>query len=350
MDDRLSILCFAASYATALVLEVARLYVGQRVRTTYTIGFASLGVVIHTLYLVHRATIEAPLSSWFDWYLMAAWVLGATYTYLALRHPKNAIGIFLLPLVLALTGVAVSIADRTPFAPNRAAAVWATTHGVLLLLGTVAVSIGFAAGVMYLVQAYRLKHKLPPSRGFSLPSLEWLQHLNARAIIVSVLTLGPGILAGVILNLVKHPAGEQSSVAWNDPTVITSLLTAAWLIAALLFEVFYKPARTGRKVAYLTVASFVFLVLMLLVTLVYDSGHASSNPAGPAARSLYARASVRGVPLRSAAPLGRASLACQPLLRASLVHPSLVRPSIAAFAWAVARGSAALSATEGGGK
>ena len=47
--------------------------------------------------------------------------------------------------------------------------------GQLLLAGTVAVSFGFIAGIMYLVQSWRLKHKLPPQAGFKLPSLEWLQ-------------------------------------------------------------------------------------------------------------------------------------------------------------------------------
>jgi hypothetical protein len=38
----------------------------------------------------------------------------------------------------------------------------------------------------------------------------------------------------------------------------------------LIFEACYKPAREGRKVAYLTVASFVFLGLVLYFVLFFE--------------------------------------------------------------------------------
>jgi hypothetical protein len=44
-----------------------------------------------------------------------------------------------------------------------------------------------------------------------------------------------------------------------------------WLVAAALFNLLYQPARQGRKVAYLTVASFVFLAVALGVFMLGDS-------------------------------------------------------------------------------
>ena len=46
----------------------------------------------------------------------------------------------------------------------------------------------------------------------------------------------------------------------------------------MVFEFFYKPARQGRKVAYLTVASFIFLALVLVVVIL--GRHAATTPAG----------------------------------------------------------------------
>ena len=46
-----------------------------------------------------------------------------------------------------------------------------------------------------------------------------------------------------------------------------------WLVAAAVFNVVYKPARRGRKVAYLTVARFVFLVASLAVRLTVSTEH-----------------------------------------------------------------------------
>ena len=50
---------------------------------------------------------------------------------------------------------------------------------------------------------------------------------------------------------------------WNDPVIITSGILFVWLIAATVFEWTYKPAQQGKKVAYLTLASFVMLSLVM---------------------------------------------------------------------------------------
>jgi ABC-type uncharacterized transport system permease subunit len=139
-------------------------------------------------------------------------------------------------------------------------------HGFALMTGTAAVVLGFASGVMYLIQAYRLKHKLPPRPGFRLPSLEWLQQANRESLLVSTSLLAVGLVCGVILNAAgRTPAGPR--VAWTDPVVLSSALLFAWLTAVVLFESFYRPARQGKKVAYLTVASFLFLGLAIFFVL-----------------------------------------------------------------------------------
>ena len=46
-----------------------------------------------------------------------------------------------------------------------------------------------------------------------------------------------------------------------------------WLLAAAVARLFYKPARQGRKVAYLTVASFIFLVIAAGVGLFLNTQH-----------------------------------------------------------------------------
>ncbi|MEX1223376.1 MAG: cytochrome c biogenesis protein CcsA, partial [Pirellulales bacterium] len=183
--------------------------------------------------------------------------------------------LFLLPVVLGLIGVAYLFDDR-PFPVNRASQVWGTVHGVSLLLGTVVVILGFIAGVMYLVQSYRLKHKLPPSDRFKLPSLEWLETTINRSIAISTLLLAAGVLSGVILNVAIRVGRGASGLGWNDPVVWTSGLLFGWLMAAWIFSALYRPARQGRKVAYLTFATFGFLVLTLAVVLWAPSDHPAS--------------------------------------------------------------------------
>jgi ABC-type uncharacterized transport system permease subunit len=271
------ITCFAASYTVALILEVSRLFLRAPVRVIGTVVFTAAGLLAQTIYIVLRSKPDVhqapPLSSWFDWLLLVAWGVAAVYLVTKLRRPQAAVGIFMLPLVLVLIGISAFFRDVPPFPRGQALHAWGVIHGTALLLGSVVVMIGFVAGVMYLVQSYRLKHKLPPRQGLRLPSLEWLQQANKQALLISSWLLAAGLLAGTVLNLEKR----QQGMPWTDPVILSSAILFAWLVAVLTFECLYKPAQQGRKVAYLTLASFVFLGLVLAMVLLGPSQHATSQ-------------------------------------------------------------------------
>jgi hypothetical protein len=74
----------------------------------------------------------------------------------------------------------------------------------------------------------------------------------------------------------------------------TSSLLLAWLATAAIFGVVYRPARQGRKVAYLTVASFLFLVLALGLRLFLPSVHSPRDGtlSHPTARATTVDAAV----------------------------------------------------------
>ena len=59
--------------------------------------------------------------------------------------------------------------------------------------------------------------------------------------------------------------------------VWSSGLLLLWLAAAMVFNVVYRPARQGRKVAYLTLASAGFLLLVLAVTRLAPTAPPSRN-------------------------------------------------------------------------
>jgi hypothetical protein len=158
-----------------------------------------------------------------------------------------------------------------PFTEGEAASAWLWIHGIALLLGTAGVALGCAMGVMHLILSYRLKHKLPPNPRFRLPSLEWLQRFNREALFISAALLAVGLVAGVILNF-GHRTGAARVVPWSHPVVVSSGVLFLWLFVVVVFEAFYKPAREGRKVAYLTVASFIFLGMVLYFVLFFQHG------------------------------------------------------------------------------
>jgi hypothetical protein len=154
--------------------------------------------------------------------------------------------------------------------------VWGIIHGLMLLLGTVTVSLGFVAGVMYLVQSWRLKHHVSPQAGLKLPSLEWLQAVNKQSLIFSSFFIALGLVAGIVLNTIKVRE-HGTALPWTDSVVISSAVLLVWLLIATAFEWLYKPAQQGRKVAYLTVASFLFLALVMAMLIAGGSRHAQAG-------------------------------------------------------------------------
>jgi ABC-type uncharacterized transport system permease subunit len=282
MLGKVEIFCFVASYTVALALEATRLFLRAKGRNLIALGFTVAGLLAQSIYIAMRVhsdpKLPPPLSSWFDWLLLMSWGVVAIYVLTTLRRPQASLGIFVLPLVLLLIGVAYLFRTVAPFGRDEAIQAWSMFHGVALLSGTIAALLGFLAGVMYLIQSYRLKRKLPPAQGLHLPSLEWLQRANVQSLIVSSCLLAAGLLAGVVMNVLT----ARTAMPWTDPVIWTSAVLFIWLVVVLLFESLYKPAQQGRKVAYLTLASCCFLGLVLTIVLLAPSRHARPPAMGGA--------------------------------------------------------------------
>ncbi len=274
MDSGVNMLCFTASYGVALALELVGLWARPRWRRLAVVLAGAAGIVAHTWYLGQRAGMSpwAPLSSPHDWYLAAAWALAVIYVALVLYQPRASTGLFLLPVMLALIA-ASRWASTEPIAAFEAPRFWGLVHGIFLMLGTVAVLLGFVAGVMYLLQSYRLKQKIPADKNFRLPSLEWLERVNSRSLGAAAVLVAMGFFTGVLTRL----ATANGAVPWTDPVVVSLSGMLSWLIAAEAFRLAYPAARRGRKVAYLTLAGFVFLVLTLAAFMQADGVHGAGD-------------------------------------------------------------------------
>lgn len=260
-------------YLAALGLELIglkRRFAGRRLAIAL---LTLVGLIAHSIYLGGQGAsrVALPLASPAEWLVVFAWVLAVTYLAATLYLPHAATGVLILPLVLGLILLSRG-ASHEPFAPDRTFMFWGLAHGVLLLLGTVTVCVGFLAGLTYLLQSYALKHAKSPLGGLSLPSLEWLERINSRALGISTLLVAFGCASGLAMSALKHQ-GDAIAALWTDPTVVSSSAMLLWLAAAEIFRLVYPAARQGRKVAYLTLASFIFVVITVLSLLFLDSGH-----------------------------------------------------------------------------
>ncbi|MEC9002485.1 MAG: hypothetical protein VX644_03865 [Planctomycetota bacterium] len=266
--------CFTACYALVMVLEISRLFFRVAVRHALVLAITVAGLFAHIVWfcLSARTTTTTPLVSWYGWCMLIALALVFVYLWLRIQYPEKSVGLFLLPMVIGVIGTAlVFLSDQEPIVTKASLSFWSILHGMALLLGSIAATLGFIAGIMYLVQSFRLKRKLPPRQGLRLPSLEQLQRYNYWLLTLSTGLLATGLLAGIIRKACLSFAAETSA-PWNPIVVISSVLLLLWLIITGLFEYFYKPARQGKKVAYLTVTSFILLGAVMV--LVFSAEHA----------------------------------------------------------------------------
>jgi len=284
----ISVVCFAASYAVALGCEASRLVFRSGVRGIVMVGFAAAGLVAHTLYLGWRAATEAavPLSSPADLYLLLAWLLAAGYLWMTLANPRTPVGLFLLPIVLALVGVSAFATDvPSPLLQDATSRAWGWFHGVLHLVWTSAVVLAAVAGLMWLIQAGRLARKQPPLRGFRMPSLERLATLMHRTLAVAAWGAAAAFISGIVLNAIQVRRGAAESVPWSDPVILRMGIMVAWLVGVdgLTFVLRRRPAG-DRVTARLALVSLVLLAGWIAWGFAIPSRHgAAARPGATAA-------------------------------------------------------------------
>ncbi len=279
--DRLTVLCFAGTYALALAADLARFAGRLRdgVRRYATVGLTALGWVVQTTYLINLAVQKRalPVTTAFESLLVLGWILALIALYLMTRSGRpNVVGPVLLGLVLVVLVVAAQWAPRAGTSwPGWVArdwlTFWGTAHGLFLTLGAVCTCLAFVFGLLYLAQARRLKQKRPPTAGLALPSLEQSERWNRAAITLAFPLLTAGLLIGLVLILATRRAGG-SPLGWTDPKVISTL--ALWLVFAGLLHARYRPEWRGKRVMVLTVVAFGFLAFAIVgVGLILPTAH-----------------------------------------------------------------------------
>ncbi len=273
--ERVTVFCFAASYAVAFLAELLLLLRPRPAPRLVGLIFGSAGFLAHTIFLgVHHPELASRYGS----FLFLAWIVAVFYLYGSLHHRKIAWGLFVLPLVLGLIGLAVLfVRDRPPeevpwlvrLLSPQGERFWGALHGILLLLAAIGVFVAFVASVMYLVHAWRLKAKALPGTGPRFLSLERLEQMQRRAIVAAF----PLLTAGVLVGLALLAQGDHPVRGWTDPRLL--LTVVLWLVFVILLYVRYTLHVRGRRVAILTIIAFVLLVVTLALP------HTLSGGGGP---------------------------------------------------------------------
>jgi ABC-type uncharacterized transport system permease subunit len=259
--ERISIVCFLASYILALAAELTRLRGRVAWGRIATLGITGAGLLAHTLYLLNRAhqtNLPPLLSSMHDWLLVLAWLVVLVYLFITLLDRDLAIGFVAWPVAVGLIFASNFVSKDTVLTTNVHRS-WTMLHVSLLVFGIAGVVLGFIVSLIYLWQHRRLKHRHAGHAALTLPSLERLARWNRWLLLVSVPLLTFGMIIGIGLTIARRGLSDDE-LPWLDPLILVSAV--GWLLMAAVFVWLLARQRTpGRQVAWLTAWACGFLLL-----------------------------------------------------------------------------------------
>lgn len=217
------------------------------------------GFLCHVAYFAFRWSESGriPITGFFE----AANFLGMgiilVFLVMELRFKIAALGSFMLPLVVILmVPVLILSGDIQALNPVLKSG-WLGIHTSLAVLGDAAFAFAFIVSIMYLIQERQLKAKRLGAIFHRLPSLDIMDTLSYKA-----LTLGwPLFTLGMITGSIWANSAWGTYWSW-DPKETWSLIT--WVIYLALLHLRTIGWR-GKKMAYLSIIGFVFVLVSFFV-------------------------------------------------------------------------------------
>ena len=254
-----------ALYAAALVAYTwhfaQRNPVVGRSATTLLIAAA----LSHT-FVIGMLTMEAgqvPVSGATPAISMFVWLLALAYLYTELTTDERAMGVFILPLLVALQ----AIPALRPGPEHHAAVLQGplfSVHVSSLLFAYASFALACVIGITYVLLFKEIKAKHLGFFYARLPSLQVLDRMNQRAIVIGWVFLTVGMIVGAVWAL-----QARGGYAAGDPRVQAMSLQAPKIFVALVCWVVYSfelfAARRigwgGRRAAYLSAVGFAIVLL-----------------------------------------------------------------------------------------
>jgi cytochrome c-type biogenesis protein CcsB len=227
---------------------------GSRVQRL-SLWLTAAGFGFHTLALLTRMGEAGyfPLTNLYEAISFFSWAMVLVFLVIEYRYRIHVLGSFVLPLVLislvSAAALPTEIQSLDPVLKNA----WVTVHTTLSLLGIVAFALAFVAGLMYLIEERLLKSKRLNGLYHKLPSLEILDQLNQRSILLGFPLLTLGILTGALS--AEHAWG--SYWAWDPKQVVT---LSTWLFYLVVLHGRITIGWRAKKGAYLAVIGFIGVI------------------------------------------------------------------------------------------
>src|SRR5262247_1346576 len=204
------------------------------------------------------------------------WLLALAYLYVEMTTDERAMGVFILPLLVALQSIPAlrpGVEDRAPVLQGPLFGV----HVSSLLFAYASFALACVIGITYVLLFKEIKAKHLGFFYARLPSLQVLDRMNQRAIVIGWVFLTIGMIVGAIWALQArggYAAGDPrvQAMSLQDPKIFVALV--CWFVYS--FELFAarRIGWGGRRAAYLSALGFVIVLLNFVpISYFFTSSH-----------------------------------------------------------------------------
>ena len=212
-----------------------------------------LGMIFHLVSLVETALVYGygELLTIRHAESALALMIAIIFTIMFVRYRTASPAALIFPLIFVLTFASAISQHKVSFPSSGFRSGWIYFHVATLLLGYAMLFLSFVSSLLYLVLSRQLKHKQTSGWTARLPSLNEVDELGYKSLVLGFPFMTVGLLAGAVV------AGERFGAAFfADPKVLLSLLM--WAIYLVLLYTRWSTGLRGAKAAYL--ATFAFVV------------------------------------------------------------------------------------------
>jgi ABC-type transport system involved in cytochrome c biogenesis permease subunit len=252
-------------YAAAAAIYAA--HFARRDPRTGRTATAVLGAALlaHT-FLIGMQTMQAgyaPLVGTTAALSAFVWLLGLAYLYVELTTEERAMGSF-VTVLLAVLAILPALNPSIDPRPALLRSPLFTVHVISLLFAYASFALACVLGVTYVLLFKEIKAKHLGFFYARLPSLQVLDVMNGRAVVVGWLFLTCGLVVGVVwaLQIAGSPDPRAQAMHAADPKILIAFL--CWAIYS--FALFARRAIgwSGRRAAWLSAIAFIIVLLNFL--------------------------------------------------------------------------------------
>lgn len=215
-----------------------------------------VALVLHTTAMIQRGfSFKAcPVNNLFEATMFIGWGLALASLMVSAMPRQRFVGAFAAPLLFIIGVFALMPSLDPPHGPKLQLTGWLVSlHAALILLAYGAFGLGAVSGLMYLSQQHNLKFKKLSAVFSLLPSIQRLEVVTIRLVLVGFAFLTIGLYAG------GHLPRPDDTPYFSDTKVKWSALL--WLSYLTLLAGRWRLGLTGRRFAFGTMGVFVFLLL-----------------------------------------------------------------------------------------